>query len=91
MKWDSGSSIHFIREKDQHCLENIFNATGPMIIMSDAGTLQANKHVSLPLTFTLSPASTISTIVPGLKSSSMFSPSQLYEDGYNVKLNKQKM
>ena len=62
-----------------------------MIIMPYAGTLQANKHGSLPLPSTLSPAATITIIVPDLKSSSLLSLGQLCDSGYNVLLNKQKM
>ena len=80
----SGASIHFMREEDQHCLKNIVNETGPMIIMTDMGKLQASKHGSLPLPSILPPIETISTIVQVLKSSSIFSLGQLCEDGCNV-------
>ena len=62
-----------------------------MIIMPYAGTLQANKHGSLPLPSTLSPSETIATIVPGLKSSSILSLGKLCDDVCNVLLNKQNM
>ena len=91
LKGDSGASSHFTREEDQHCLENVVNATGPMITMPDAGTLQANKHGTLPLPSILSSAATIATIVPGLKFYSMLSLGQLCGNGCNVLLNKQKM
>ena len=91
LKGDSGESIHLVIEEYQHCFDNIYNATGPMIIITDAVTLQANKHGSIPIPSTLSPAETIATIVPGLKSSSLFSLGQLCDDGCNILLNKQKM
>ena len=65
LKGDSGESSHFIREEYQHCLDNIVNTTGHIITMPEYGTLQANKHGSLPLTSTLSPEATIFTILLG--------------------------
>ena len=62
-----------------------------MIIITDAVTLQANKHGSIPIPSTLSPAETIATIVPGLKSSYLLSLEQLFDNGSNVLLNKQNM
>ena len=70
---------------------NIVNAPGPMVIILDAGILQANKHGSLPLPSILSIESTINTIVPVLKSSSLFSLGQVCDDVCNVALNKQKI
>ena len=70
-------------------MDNIFNATGPMIIMLDYGTLQTNNNSFLPLPSTLSPAATIATIVPGLNISSLLSLGWLCGDGCNVILNKQ--
>ena len=60
-----------------------------MIVMLDVGILQERKHGSLPLPSILSPAVTIATIVPGLKSSSLLSLGQLFDDSFNVLLNKQ--
>ena len=71
-------------------MEKILYEKGPMIIMPDAGTLQANKHGSLTLPSKLSPEATTSTIVPVLKSYSLLSLGQLCDDGWNVLLNKQK-
>ena len=62
-----------------------------MITIPDSGTLQENKHVSLPLPSTLSPAATITTIVPGLKSSSLLSLGQLCDYGCSLFINKQNM
>ena len=39
LKGYSGASSHFMREEDQQCLENIINATVPMIVIPDSGTL----------------------------------------------------
>ena len=39
LKVDNGASSHFIIEKYQHCLDNIVNSIGPIIIMPEAGTL----------------------------------------------------
>ena len=88
LKRDRGVYIHFTREKYQNCLENIVNATGPMISMLDNGTLQSNTHGSIQLLSKIPPAATVATIVPGLKSSSLFSLVQLCDNGYNVLLNK---
>ena len=72
-------------------MDNIVNAIGPMISMSDDGILQANTYGSIKLLSKIPPAATIATIVPGLKSSSLLSLGQLCDDGCNVLLNKQKM
>ena len=40
LKGDGGASSHFMIEEYQHCLDNIVNATGPMITMPYTGTLQ---------------------------------------------------
>ena len=80
-----------MREEYQYCLDNIVNTTVPMIIMPDAGILQANNRGYLPLPSTLSPAEAINTIVTGLKSYSLFSLGQLCDNVFNVLINKQKM
>ena len=72
-------------------MDNIVNAPGPMIIIPDTGKLQARKHISLPILRIFSPAATINTIIPGFNSSYMLSLGQLYDNGCNVLLNKQKM
>ena len=68
LKVYSGESNHLIREEYQQCLGKIVNTTWSMITMPDTGTLQENKHGYLPLPIILSPAASISKIVPGLKS-----------------------
>ena len=91
LQGDSGESSHLMREYYQHCLGKIVNTAVNIIIIPETGTLQANKHGSQPLPSKLSPAETIATIVPGLKSSYLLSLGQLYEDDCNVLPNKQNM
>ena len=62
-----------------------------MITIPDSGTLQANIHGSLPLSIIPSSEATIVTIVPGLKSFSLLSLGQLYDNFCNVFINNQKM
>ena len=62
-----------------------------MIIFPDTSTLQANTHGSIPLPSTLSPTGITTTIVPGLKSSSMLSLGLLCDDGCNIILDKHNM
>ena len=71
-------------------MDNIVNATGPMIIMPYTGTLYASKHGSIPLPSILSPEANIDTIVPGLKSYYLLSLGQLCEGGCNVLINKKR-
>ena len=80
-----------MREEDNHCLEKNVHVPGSMIIMPDSGTLQENKHGYLPQPSILSPVSTITTIVPGLKSSSLLSLGHLFDYGCNLILNKQRI
>ena len=61
-----------------------------MITMPDAGTLQEINNGTLPLPIILSPAATITTIIPGLNSSSLLSLGQLCDDGCNVLLKNDK-
>ena len=66
------------------------NAPVPMIIIPDAGTLQASKYGSLPLPSLLSPEATISTIVSGFKIYYFLSLGELSCGGCNVLLKEQK-
>ena len=69
LKGYSVAYSHFMRKEYQHCLEKIVDAPGPMITMSDADTVEVNKHFPLPIPSIISSAATIATIVPFLKSS----------------------
>ena len=91
LKGDSGASGHFMREGYHNCLENIFNAPGPMLIMPNSGTLQERKRGSLTQPSILSPVATITTIVAGLKSSSLLSLGHIFDYGCNLILNKQRI
>ena len=69
-------------QEDLHCSDNIIiNLTGNMISMPDAGTLQENKHDTLPPPSILSSAATIAQNLPGSKSSYSFSLGRLCDDG----------
>ena len=86
-KGDSGATSHYIREEDQSCLLNIQKHQGPTITLPDASTLTSTKLGTLPLPTTLSSKAKYANIVPGLKSASLISLSQLCDDGCDVLLN----
>ena len=90
-KGDSGATVHYWREADEECLKDIETCIGPAVILPNKQTILATKSGTLPLHHNLSNRAKKATILPGLKSTSLISLGQLFDDDCDVLLQKQKM
>ena len=87
LKADSGASKSFIRQQDEHILQNLNIKPGPIVALPDMSIFQATKSGSLPIPG-LSKSAATAHVLPGLKSTSLLSLGQLCDDGCDIHLNK---
>ena len=87
-KGDSAASHHYWREKDKQVLRDILDSPGPSVLLP-SGKKDRHQDFFLPLSKKLSPTASTAMILPGFKSASLISISQLCDDNCNVYLNKQ--
>ena len=87
-KGDSAASHHYWRIQDSKVLSNIIKIEGPDVVIPNNSTITVTNQGDLPLSNKLSPAARNAMILPGLKSASLISIGQLYDDDCDVLLNK---
>ena len=87
-KGDSGATSHFIQSADQECLHNLKEQTGAPVTLPDKDIILPTHTGTLQLSSHLSNKAQQTTVLPGLKRSSLVSLGQLCDDDCKVMLTK---
>ena len=87
-KGDSGATSHFIQETDQECLHNLKEQPGAPVTLPDKDIILPTHTGTLQLSTHLLDKAQQTTVLPGLKSSSLVSLGQLCDDDCRVMLTK---
>ncbi len=79
---------HYWRNEDKNCLSNIKSNDSIPVLLPNASTITAEQQGTLPISQHLSKKAKETLILPNLKSASLISLGQLYDDGCKVELEK---
>ena len=90
-KADSGATNHYWRDIDKKVLNNIKPFDGPNVTLPNNSSLKSNEEGEIPLSPLLSSKAQKTSIIPGLKSSSLISLGQIADDGCTIVLNNRKL
>ena len=85
---DSGARSHFIQAADQECLHNLKEQAGAPVTLPDKDIILPTHTGTLQLSSHLSDKAQQTTVLPGLKSSSLVSLGQLCDDECKIMLTK---
>ena len=88
---DSAASHHYWREEDASLLSNVMTKKGPSVQLPNNTTIAATKQGQLPLSKHISSTGSSAMVLLGLKSSSLMSLGQLYNDRCIIGLNSKRL
>ena len=87
-KGDSGASHHYLKEDDITCLTNITKTTATPVILPNAEISTAKIQGVLLFAKELSREAKNALVLPSLKSSSLVSLGQLFDDDCKMELDR---
>ena len=90
-KGDSVASHHYWRLEDQHCLTRHSLNTTIQVELHNASKIGSTVQGQKPLHNKLSTTAKKAIVLPTLKSSSLISLGQLYDDNFNTELDKKRV
>ena len=72
-KGDITVSVHYWREEDINCLQNMIHKKGPDVMLPDSSQINATQQVKLARPSSLSKEASTAVVLLSLKSSSLIS------------------
>ena len=91
VKVDSAALGHYWRGEDAQCLKNVKLKLGLQVTLPNNSSVQVIKQVHFPLDSSLTAKAASAAIIPSLKSVSLISLGQLFDDDFQVLLDKKKL